>query len=289
MPLAAARKIEFFARGPDPAAEIGEDIQLIPVVLTHDQCVEYRLPRTPIKDGERRAGGFEARFGEGATELDALESLHPGELRRILVGHIKRYYDIYLDNHVDAEASDAEDDLNRLARDVEDQYAEDLAALEKERASLADQGRKELAAAWKLIIDRERDFETKARPILEAMNGALAEDVPDAGSFDWPEPAEGEEHDDPLFDSTRTYLDQIERYHQHQGKTTEVELWQDRKITCVCARCGKDFPASASRKQAKVCSPACRTALKRARRKVRHAELDTGGHPGAPDAAGGAA
>jgi hypothetical protein len=94
MPAAAARKIEFFARGPDPEDDIEEDIQLIPVVLTHDQCVQYKLPRIPIKESERRAAKFEARFGEGATELDALEALHPGELERILVEHIHRYYDV---------------------------------------------------------------------------------------------------------------------------------------------------------------------------------------------------
>ena len=80
MPVATARKIEWLIR------HSGEDldVQLQPIVLTYDQCIEYELPRTPLKETERRAGSFEARFGEGATELDALEALHPGELQRIL-------------------------------------------------------------------------------------------------------------------------------------------------------------------------------------------------------------
>ena len=45
---------------------------------------------------------FEARYGEGVTELDALEALHPGELERILTPEILRYYDDTLDDQIDS-------------------------------------------------------------------------------------------------------------------------------------------------------------------------------------------
>ena len=80
MPVAVARKIEFALDG---ATDL--DIKLDPIVL---------LPRAvrastgcrgrPIKETERRGALFESRFGAGATELDALEALHPGELARIV-------------------------------------------------------------------------------------------------------------------------------------------------------------------------------------------------------------
>jgi len=50
------------------------------------------------------------------------------------------------------------------------------------------------------------------------MREELKEAAPDPASIDWPEPEEGDEADDALFDSTRDYLDQIARYRQHQGK-----------------------------------------------------------------------
>ena len=81
MPVAVARKIEFYVRSHDETL----DIQVRPVVLTEEQCIEYRLPRIPIKASEHRGAKFEERFGEGMTELDALEALHPGELQRIFV------------------------------------------------------------------------------------------------------------------------------------------------------------------------------------------------------------
>ena len=77
MPLAAARKIEFLAQ----KLETPPDITLQPIILTEEQCIRYRLPRTPLKETERRKASFEKNFGVGATELDALEALHPGEAK----------------------------------------------------------------------------------------------------------------------------------------------------------------------------------------------------------------
>jgi len=76
MPVAAARKIEWLVQ------ETGLDIQLHPILPTKEQCVEHRLPRTPIKETEVRAAKFDERHGEGATELDALEALRPGVFRQ---------------------------------------------------------------------------------------------------------------------------------------------------------------------------------------------------------------
>jgi len=77
-----------------------EDIKLKQIVLTAEQCKKYKLPRTPIKATERRKQGFEGRFGVGATELDALEALHSGELRRIISSEVTKFLDIDLINEV---------------------------------------------------------------------------------------------------------------------------------------------------------------------------------------------
>jgi hypothetical protein len=44
-------------------------------------------------------------------------------------------------------------------------------------------------------------------------------DLPD---FDWPEPRPADEDPDPLYDSRRSYLDQIARYKRHLGKPLQV-------------------------------------------------------------------
>ena len=82
MPVAVSRKMEYFVR----TLGLSVDVRVFPVVLTLDQVHYYSLPRTPIKETERRRLGFETRHGEGAVELDALEALYPGNCKRSSVG-----------------------------------------------------------------------------------------------------------------------------------------------------------------------------------------------------------
>jgi hypothetical protein len=131
MPVSGARKIEFEIYNRAPSL----DIQVRQVVLTHDQCSDLKLPRTPIKDTELRADAFEKRFGEGATELDALEALHPGLLRRMLVKEIQRYRNEDHDSEVEQIADDIEDQLDEATEEVielhREKYNEIKAEFEK--------------------------------------------------------------------------------------------------------------------------------------------------------------
>jgi len=87
MPVSVARKLEFYIGKFD----FDVDVTLNPLVLIEEQCQHYRLPRTPIKETENRRDKFEEKFGAGATELDALEALHPGEMAKLLEQEIDRY------------------------------------------------------------------------------------------------------------------------------------------------------------------------------------------------------
>ena len=87
MPISVSRKIEFFSQ------EVAVDIKLIPIMLTAQQCIDYKLPRTPIKASNLRKDEFENRHGAGATELDALEALHPGEMENLITKVVEEYFD----------------------------------------------------------------------------------------------------------------------------------------------------------------------------------------------------
>ena len=199
MPVAAvARKIEFLhARGGHDL-----DLQVRPVVLTHEQCIEYRLPRTPIKTTEPRAARFEERFGAGATELDALQALHPGELRRILEGELDRYYDHTLSNRIEEHADTAREQLNEITRRVHRDHHAQIEGLRAEYAKIHSG-----LEAWR----------KRAGVVWQAITEDLSAEAPEYG-YGWPEPEAGDEDLDPLFDSTRDYLTQIARYKRHQGK-----------------------------------------------------------------------
>jgi hypothetical protein len=114
MPVSVARKIEYFVR---KANDEGYDIKLKPIVLTRDQCEHYQLPRTPIKETERRKAGFEDRHGTGATELDALESLHPGELAEIIVNEIQEFFNVAAWNTVIQENQRLQDEVKGVLED----------------------------------------------------------------------------------------------------------------------------------------------------------------------------
>src|SRR5947199_4166668 len=121
MPVAVARKIEYFVR----TFGLNVDVRVFPVVLTLEQIQYYTLPRTPIKETERRRVGFEGRYGEGAVELDALEALYPGELQALLSQDIESYYDVTLAGRVEAAEMQVQERLQRIWQQVVASYAED--------------------------------------------------------------------------------------------------------------------------------------------------------------------
>ncbi len=116
MPVSVARKVEFYI----DKFGLDVDVTLNPLILTEQQCREYRLPRTPIKESERRRDGFEEKFGAGATELDALEALHPGEMAKLLEQEIDRYLDPTLEERV----REVRWNLHRHLRDIAEAVAE---------------------------------------------------------------------------------------------------------------------------------------------------------------------
>ena len=172
MPRATARKLEWMIY----KSGFRHEVKLSPLVLTVEQVRHYNLPRTPIKDSERRAASFEEQHGQGAVELDALEALHPGVLKSIVVDALDAYYD----EHAAQQARRLEDALEREIRQkvelVTARYAEQIQALDAMRDELMEIS----------IADPDR---------FQPVRSAMTVDEPE-----W------------LFDSSRGYLEQIECY-----------------------------------------------------------------------------
>ena len=157
MPKAVARKVEFTLA----KFNFDADLQLIPLALTPDQCRHYRLPRTPIKDSNRSKDKFEQTFGVGATELDALEALHPGELARLLEAEIDNFLDGDLGRRVRLARGEEMIELNEIEAEVKAEHADEIAALEErfERITAELEAR-----GWRPLADaRRRDGGTTPR------------------------------------------------------------------------------------------------------------------------------
>jgi hypothetical protein len=171
MPFATARTIEFllYQRGLDL------DIQLIPIVLTEQQCTDYDLPKKPIKESDKGKASFEERYGEGAVELDALEALRPGELRRILIEAIAPYQDPDFDDRMAEAAGDLDARLEEIAADVVAEHQQELDELGDEYVGLIE---RRGAEADELGINRtsalNADIADLARDRIAAMNTTIS-------------------------------------------------------------------------------------------------------------------
>jgi hypothetical protein len=172
MPCAVARKLEYLVRTDD----FDIDVRLHRLLLNREHVDAYSLPRTPIKETERRASKFEARHGEGCVELDALEALHPGVLARIVTRALSHYFS----SEANEEAREKERALRRAIREqvsaITERYAKEIEALQQMNREI-DQ------------VEVDGNFEPEP-PEPEA----------DDGAYGW------------LFDSGREYLEQIAAY-----------------------------------------------------------------------------
>jgi hypothetical protein len=100
-------------------------------------------------------------------------------------------------------------------------------------------------------------------------------DAPGADDYDWPDPEdyESDEDLDPLYDSTREYLEQIDSHKEFQGE--EVESTYQTHI-CQNPSCGKEFQSA--RGHAQTCSALCRQQMNALLRRKNNAHLPKPDH-----------
>jgi hypothetical protein len=210
MPVALSRQIEYWLSLYAP----GADIKLTPLALTREQVQYFQLPRVPIKDSDFRKTAFEERYGEGAVELDALEALYPGTLATIVRAALDPYLDAtleerYSETEEEAQAGAADrwreqtEDLREQLTEIRDAvqaiYTQYQEALERLQAALEQELAPWREALEAVELDVKQAMETfdpdlPARPQAEAAQEAAAT---------W------------LYDSQRTYVEQLSAYKAH--------------------------------------------------------------------------
>ena len=226
MPISVARKIEYFQRneGHDDL-----DIRLHPIVLTADQVAAYQLPRVPVKDTDLRKSNFEAAYGEGQVELDALEALYPGRLAQIVTDAILQYYDAELLNEARKQRERLFSVLSSERRGVLAQYLDALKELGSDyQTLLADFAQtqerfNELVEDFQPEIDqydsRLEAIKERARELYGQVAEELGQVEIDLDDYALPEPELPAEQDDVLYDSQRDYWDQLLAYKAQRTNT----------------------------------------------------------------------
>lgn len=178
MPAATARKIEFMLSH----FGLSFEVKLKPIVLTPAQVAAYKLPRTPIKDTEKRAAKFEDNFGQGAVELDALEAIYPGELSQLVTAEVSRFWSADANRLARTNAQALHDLVSQQVEEITSRYAVEIEALQK-------------------MLDELRNVDIDPEPYRIEPLEAEADEQPD----EW------------LFDSNRDYVNQISYYKLHKS------------------------------------------------------------------------
>ena len=208
MPVSIARKIEFNHR----TQSAKRHIILYPIVLTADQCEHFKLPRIPIenKKGKKpyqtRIDKFEEHHGEGGTELDALEAIRPGELKKIVTAAIEKYRD---------------ENVATRHKKINEAYHRRLNRIQTEVFSGFGHRVDPLLQEYNEMIRRFQDefdvIKAQIDDLKDEIREELEDRMPDFSGYVPPDQAEARTGD-PLYDSDRDYMDQLNTYKRFQNK-----------------------------------------------------------------------
>ncbi len=213
MPTAVARQIEYYLSTHD----LNLDIKLEPIMLTKEQAVKYKLPRTPIKDSDRRKGNFEEIYGQGAVELDALSALYPGEFQKIVKGYIQEFRDEKLVKKMYEAYEEADEELSGWWESWIEPHQKELDNLSGKVEEIVNnyKGRlEELNGQMEAEIEPYNEEINAVRQAIQTKLDSLIVEIPAL-----PEAKIEPEKDDWLFDSSRDYFTQLAVYKdKKQGK-----------------------------------------------------------------------
>ena len=205
MPPAVSRQIEYWLSFYD----LDFDIKLTPIVLTKEQVKEYNPPQTPTKNNNKNKKNFELSYGEGAVELDALESLHPGELSRILTEKILEFRDEELREKIDDAKGDFNDMLLEIWKATVEPYQDELDGIKEEIKPILEKYNNKL-------VDLDKDLQDELKPMKDKLENAwhgVNSEIENI-KVNTPDKPQAEAYPDEewLFDSERDYVEQIECY-----------------------------------------------------------------------------
>ena len=174
------------------------EFEVRPIALTPEQVLEHGLPSTPLKKTEARADRWEKAMGVKQTEIDALATLNPDLLRRIVLDATQPFYDSGLDDRV-----------REIRRDWEQRAHE---ALREEI------GEERLA---RLREDAEARLERVTAEIAKLNEEIEGVELPEPPEIPGPKVARTDRLPSPLIDSMWDWTEQTERLIAHKAYEDE--------------------------------------------------------------------
>lgn len=216
MPVGIARQIEYWIDKYTSNA----DVKLTSLALTEQQVKMYKkLVTTPIKSTDKRMLNFQKRYDvKGAIEIDALEVIYPGEIEKIITNAVLPYRDLELKSKLNDAYSEANNLVDDAWEDDKTRFEESRDEIKKRVIEVMNNYKDEL----KSIAERMQndfiesgikdDIDNLRLEIEESFNDVSIElperptaiiDIPDESNW--------------LYDSSRSYLEQIQFYHDRRN------------------------------------------------------------------------
>lgn len=210
MPIAVARQCQYQLE----QCGFDVDLEIEHLFLTPEQVRNYRLPRVPIKEADRRRQGFEDRHGEGAVELDALEALHPGEFEKLVRASLSKYQDSNLREQFRQARQEAEHIVLTEWQELVEPFNGKLETTRETISGIFEKYREpleEIASQLNAELAPHNKYLSELHSEFEQAVEAFDPELPDRpkGSPDGPMCS------DPLFSSSRTHLEQLDAFKRH--------------------------------------------------------------------------
>ncbi len=210
-----ARHIEYECRMRSAEGDQVPRIRVHPIALSMEQALDLDIPLMKLKEGDKKVPGFIERFGiDKGAEVDALEFLHPGSLKKIIMDAVMPLRDNDYNKKV---ASLLTENRQRLQDAWEDATA-DLHPAMDELEDATERLRETMAP---LIEEFERVMREEAAPLQERAREIMDELEVRADNLsidlDVPVPEHPEPEINWYMDSERDYMEQIERYKSYKG------------------------------------------------------------------------
>jgi hypothetical protein len=202
MPVSISRQVEFYRDRYAP--DTGVTVEAL--VMTEEIEEEFRIPGAPLDDKDRKFG--ERRGRDSKVELDALEAMHLGELRRIVEDRISDYRDDDYDDRLTTVEQEAAEILDAAWEEAAATPVENLREIEQDIGDVYEEIRQEYG-------DRLSALQARLEENVEEINAIdLDVDLPER-----PEPeVDPPDESNVLFDSSRGFAEQMKHYRHHRGQ-----------------------------------------------------------------------
>lgn len=215
MATAMSRKLEWYIRKNNNRV----DVKVVDMGLNHYQCKKYKLPRTPMdKKDENYSAGFEERYGEGATELDALEAIYPGKLKEMMIRFVDKYYD---------------HDLEMNLRNAEDRVRNDIEKINDSNIRESVEKHDELQVIFERYNKYAQRMNKLRDKVLNIANESNYHNF-DIGNY-WADFDHSDVFIDEtgkknvVYDTTLSYKQQLDKYRKRQGMSQFKRRQKQRK------------------------------------------------------------